>query len=245
MKYTSRNAIIFFVIALLFGALAVHLFKSNQVLKKENQRLASVISSNPQREFEPVLDTIYETIVNRKDTLVRKYQIIKRLQQKHVGESSIPVTYLDSVARALKVGEKAITEQTRINADLKKQLTKKDLQISKLESRVYHWKNENAEIIANLKDSTASVSYDAKITVTDYSKKPNWFSRPEYYTAISTDDQDLKINGVQRFEQKIDVKCSRLNFGLQGGLGIVSPLFDDANNIYPGYYLGTGVQFNF
>lgn len=217
-----RNNIIFSVVAFLAcclaGYFAVKLIDSN----RENARLHDVIAAAPQRGEEVAVDTIYETIINEKDTTIVRYQIYDRVQHGSVVESSISVSYADSLKRALKIGndaKKALTKVTRMNTDLSKKLQAKDLKHEQLQNQIWHWKNENSEVIARLSDSIAEVKYNAKITVTEYSKKPNWFAQREYYTAISTDDEDLKINGVQMFEQKAEVKCSRFNLGGYAGYG--------------------------
>lgn len=211
------------IIILLSIALCFFMTQNNA----NKKRLASMeqMDNGLDQRFEPVIDTIFQTIIHERDTTILKYQIIKRNQHNNVVESTINPSYLDSLTRALNVGKDAVTEVNRIVTQLNKKLHKKDLIIADLKNKetanTFHWKTKNADIIANLEDSTAIVKYDAKITVTDYSKKPNWFTSREYYTAISTDDEDLKINGVQMYEQKANVKCSKIGIGIQTGYGAV------------------------
>ncbi|MXV39385.1 hypothetical protein GO491_11970 [Flavobacteriaceae bacterium Ap0902] len=247
MKILNKPLLIAVVLALIAGALSIYLFKQNRILKAEKKHLNEVIASTPQRTTEQFIDSVIVPIYREKDTLITKYKIVKRMQHNNIRESSIPTTYLDSVARALEVGKKAITKINRIETKANIELKKKDLviqekeqKIEKLEKEIWHWKNENSEVFANLTDSTARVKYNAKITVTDFSKRPNWYSGRQHYTAISTDDPNLKINGFQTFEQKINVQCSKLGIGAYVGYGA------QLNNglVQVGPQIGVGIRYD-
>lgn len=208
--------------------------RNNISKNREIERLKETIQNIPQKNKEVFVDSIFV----KNDSIITEYKILEKQTHNSVYESSIPKGYMDSVAKALNIANNRIKEMERINTTLQKKLEKKDIVKSENKDEIY-WKNEKAEVIANLKDSIVNLKYNAKITVTDYYKK-SWLLGPKtHYTAVSTDDPDLTINGVQRFEQKSDIQCSRFNFGVHSGYGIIYT----EKNFTLGPYVGFGINF--
>lgn len=207
--------------------------------KQEVERLNGVISSMPQRSGESFVDSIMIPVY--KDSVIVHHQIkvIKRYQSQSIEESSVSVTYADSIARALKVGVKEIERLTKINTKLKGELKKKDIILKNLKENEIKWKNKYIEISANTQDSTINYTYNADISIIDFSKKKHWYSKREHFTALTSSDPNFKINGVQKYEQKIDIKCPKTQLGFQGGYGLV--LAGDNVKLAP--YLGLGINF--
>lgn len=239
----KKSSLIIFIAIAIIGILSYILciqFTKNKKYKDRVASLEMILSEDITQRFEPIKDTVVQTIVNEKDTIVYKYKIIDRKKHFSISESTINKSYLDSIKNALDVAEDEITRITRLNSEMDKKLTKANLINDKLKrENVYTWKDENSEVVANLNDSTASVKYNAKITITDFSKKPNFFSGREFFTAVSTDDENLKINGLQTYEHKVNVKCPSVHLGIQGGYGAVYT--QEQVRLAP--YIGLGLNF--
>lgn len=209
--------------------------------KRENQRLRGVINTLPQRSAEPFVDSLVIPIY--RDSVIYQTQLktLQRTQHASVQESSVPNTYADSVAKALKIGLREIERLTRINTQLRGELKKKDIQVGALKQNEIRWKNRYIEIAANVQDSSVEYRYNAKLSFIDFSKKEHWYAKRQYFTAVYSEDPNLRINGVQQYIQPITLDCPRWNVGVQGGYGAV--YVDSRVRLAP--YIGVGLQWGF
>ena len=132
------------------------------------------------------------------------------------------ITYVnDTLVKALNKGlayKVQVQNLTKINAQLKDSLSKKDVVINTVNKDVISWKTKYIEIESNVKDSTVKYRYNAQLDIVDYSKKTTLFGARKQYIAVSSPDKNLKINNVENFTK--DIKTPKdfveLNLKAQG-----------------------------
>lgn len=176
------------------------------------------------------------TWMNRVDsTLHGKFEEKEgELIQNHVTKNYN--TYVqDTLAPALNIATEKIDELTRAKFILEGQLKASKEQREK--DRIYY-ENKYMQIVSNTADSTINYKYNAIVDVVKYNEK-KWLLGPEKtYIDISSPDKNMKINGVEHFKKRIDIKPKKIGFGIQAGYYYIP----GTNQFYPGF--GVGVSYN-
>lgn len=146
------------------------------------------------------------------------------------------ITYVqDTLAPALNIATEKIDELTRAKFLLEGQLKASKVQREK--DRIYY-ENKYLKIVSNTKDSTLDYKYDAIVDIVKYSERKWLFGKENTYIDISSPDKNMKINGVENFKKRIEVKPKRIGFGVQAGYYYIPGV----NQFYPGF--GVGVSYN-
>ncbi|MCL1656830.1 hypothetical protein M2T79_09490 [Elizabethkingia miricola] len=148
------------------------------------------------------------------------------------------MTYVqDTLAPALNIASSKIDELTRTNMLLEGKLkaTRYELDENK-KARIYY-ENKYIQIVSN-SDSTINYKYNAIIDIAKFNKRSWILGKEHTYVDISSPDPNFKINGVEHFKKRIDVKPKRWGIGIQGGYYYV-PTF---NQFYPAF--GIGLSYN-
>ncbi|BAP30154.1 uncharacterized protein CHSO_1117 [Chryseobacterium sp. StRB126] len=145
-------------------------------------------------------------------------------------------TYVqDTLAPALNIATEKIDELTRAKFILEGQLKASKEQREK--DRIYY-ENKYMQIVSNTADSTVNYKYNAVVDVVKYNER-KWLLGPDKtYIDISSPDRNMKINGVEHFKKRIDIKPKKIGFGIQAGYYYVPGV----NQFYPG--LGLGISYN-
>ncbi|MEJ5105490.1 DUF6808 domain-containing protein [Chryseobacterium sp. MYb328] len=145
-------------------------------------------------------------------------------------------TYVqDTLAPALNIATEKINELTRAKFILEGQLKASKDQREK--DRMYY-ENKYMQIVTNTKDSTLDYKYNAIVDVVKYSERKWLFGKDHSYIDISSPDKNMKINGVEHFKKRIDVKPKRIGFGVQAGYYYIPGV----NQFHPGF--GIGISYN-
>ena len=139
------------------------------------------------------------------------------------------------MAPALNIATEKIDELTRAKFLLEGQLKASKVQREK--DRIYY-ENKYLKIVSNTKDSTLDYKYDAIVDIVKYSQRKWILGKEDTYIDISSPDKNMKINGVENFKKRIDVKPKKLGFGIQAGYYYIP----GTNQFYPGF--GIGVSYN-
>lgn len=150
------------------------------------------------------------------------------------------VTYVsDTLAPALNIAKEQIDELTRAKFTLEGQLkaARTEIDINK-KARVFY-ESKYLQVVSNVQDSTIDYKYNALIDVVKYKDRKWLFGKENTYIDISSPDKNMKINGVEHFKKRIDVKPKKFGLGVQAGYYYVPA----ANQFYPG--LGVGLSYNF
>ncbi|NML70021.1 hypothetical protein HHL23_09430 [Chryseobacterium sp. RP-3-3] len=186
------------------------------------------------------IDTIYlNTYVNPKDSTThgnfeqKEGEVVKNYITKNY------MTYVsDTLAPALNIAQEKIDELTRAKFTLEGQLkaTKTELDVNK-KARVFY-ENKYMQIVSNTADSTVEYKYNAIVDVVKYQDRKWLLGKENTYIDISSPDKNMKINGVEHFKKRIDVKPKRFGIGIQAGYYYVPA----ANQFYPGF--GVGLSYN-
>jgi hypothetical protein len=144
----------------------------------------------------------------------------------------------DTLAPALNIAQEKIDELTRAKFSLEGQLkaTKTELDVNK-KARVFY-ESKYIQIVSNVADSTVDYKYNAIVDVVKFQDKKWLLGKENTYIDISSPDKNMKINGVEHFKKRIDVKPKRFGLGVQAGYYYVP----SANQFYPA--LGVGVSYN-
>lgn len=145
-------------------------------------------------------------------------------------------TYVqDTLAPALNIATEKIEELTRAKFILEGQLKASKEQREK--DRMYY-ENKYMQIVSNTADSTINYKYNAIVDIVKYNER-KWLLGPEKtYIDISSPDKNMKINGVEHFKKRIDIKPKKIGFGIQAGYYYVP----GTNQFYPGF--GVGISYN-
>ncbi|ROI02950.1 hypothetical protein EGI16_12330 [Chryseobacterium sp. G0240] len=226
----KKNAFIA-ILVLAVITLAANLFTGWFTLSK-NDRIAE--------ESKIKHDTIYiDKWLNPKDSTThgtfeeKEGEVI----QNHITKNYI--TYVqDTLGPALNIAAEKIDELTRAKFTLEGQLkaTKIELDANKKE-RVYY-KNKYLQIATNAADSTLDYKYNAIVDVVKYNERKWLLGSEKTYIDISSPDKNMKINGVEHFKKRIDVKPKKIGFGIQAGYYYIP----GTNQFYPGF--GIGISYN-
>lgn len=112
--------------------------------------------------------------------------------------------YIDTISKNLNIKENQIIEQNRIIAELKGQLSKKDI-VSKTPEKIIY-KTEYILVDINQKDSTVNYSYNAKIDLTKIEERDNIFKPKKIYTIASSPDPNFKINGLDSWKKEVVIR---------------------------------------
>lgn len=225
----KKNAFIAILVLAVIG-LTANLFTGWFTLNKD-ERIAK-------ESKDPARDTIYLTkYVNRKDSTThgkfeqKEGEIIKNYVTKNY------MTYVsDTLAPALNIALEKVDELTRAKFTLEGKLKASETQREK--DRVFY-QNKYMQIVSNSSDSTVNYKYDAIVDVVKYSDRKWLLGKENTYIDISSPDKNMKINGVEHFKKKIDMKPKRVGLGIQAGYYYVP----SANQFYPGF--GLGISYNF
>ncbi len=146
------------------------------------------------------------------------------------------ITYVqDTLAPALNIATEKIDELTRAKFLLEGQLKASKIQREK--DRIY-FENKYLKIVSNTNDSTLDYKYDAIVDIVKYSERKWLLGKEDTYIDISSPDKNMKINGVENFKKKIDVRPKKIGFGIQAGYYYVP----GTNQFYPGF--GIGISYN-
>ncbi|KFF26876.1 DUF6808 domain-containing protein [Chryseobacterium vrystaatense] len=146
------------------------------------------------------------------------------------------VTYVqDTLAPALNIATEKIDELTRAKFVLEGQLKASKIQREK--DRIYY-ENKYLQIVSNTADSTVDYKYNAIVDIVKYQDRKWLLGKENTYIDISSPDKNMKINGVEHFKKRIDVKPKRFGLGIQAGYYYVPA----ANQFYPVF--GLGVSYN-
>ncbi|ASK29717.1 hypothetical protein CEY12_06185 [Chryseobacterium sp. T16E-39] len=226
----KKNAFIA-VLALITIALVANLIGGWFTLSK-NDRIA--------KESENRRDTIYlPKWINPKDSTTHgtfkqeEGEVVKNYITKNY------MTYVsDTLAPALNIAQEKIDELTRAKFTLEGQLkaTRTELDVNK-KARVFY-ENKYLQIVSNVQDSTVDYKYNAVVDVVKYNDKKWLFGKENTYIDISSPDKNMKINGVEHFKKRIDMKPKKWGIGIQAGYYYIPA----SNQFYPGF--GIGVSYN-
>ncbi|KPE50135.1 DUF6808 domain-containing protein [Chryseobacterium indologenes] len=146
------------------------------------------------------------------------------------------MTYVqDTLAPALNIATEKIDELTRANFILEGQLKASKEQREK--DRIFY-ENKYMQIVSNTADSTLIYKYNAVVDIVKYNERKWLLGKENTYIDISSPDKNMKINGVEHFKKRIEVRPKRFGFGVQAGYYYVPA----ANQFYPGF--GLGVSYN-
>jgi len=226
----KKNAFLAILVLAVIG-LTANLFTGWFTLSKNDRIASESIGSS---------DTIYlDKWMNPKDSTIhgtfkeQEGEIVKNYVTKNY------MTYVsDTLAPALNIAQEKIDELTRTNFNLDGQLkaTKTELDANK-KARVFY-ESKYMQIVSNIQDSTVDYKYNAVVDIVKYKDRKWLLGKENTYVDISSPDKNMKINGVEHFKKRIDVKPKRFGFGIQGGYYYVPA----ANQFYPAF--GIGVSFN-
>ncbi len=145
-------------------------------------------------------------------------------------------TYVqDTLAPALNIATEKIDELTRAKFILEGQLKASKDQREK--DRIYY-ENKYMQIVSNTDDSTVNYKYNAIVDVVKYNERKWILGSEKTYIDISSPDKNMKINGVEHFKKRIEVKPKKIGFGIQAGYYYVP----GTNQFYPGF--GLGISYN-
>ena len=125
------------------------------------------------------------------------------LSEKYIGY--VNDTLVPAINKGLKY-KAEVTQLTRINAALRDSLTKKNIVVNTVKKDVIEWKTKYIQIAANPTDSTVTYAYNAQLDVAEYEKKESLFGDRKSYIAITSPDENLKINGVENFTKELKYK---------------------------------------
>ena len=146
------------------------------------------------------------------------------------------MTYVqDTLAPALNIATEKIDELTRAKFILEGQLKASKEQREK--DRIFY-ENKYMQIVSNTVDSTLNYKYNAVVDIVKYNERKWLLGKENTYIDISSPDKNMKINGVEHFKKRIEVRPKRFGFGIQAGYYYVPA----ANQFYPGF--GLGVSYN-
>lgn len=223
----KKNAFIA-ILVLAVIVLVANLFKGWFTLNK-NDRIAAESSIKQ--------DTVYvDRWLNPKDSTIHGTfeQKEGEVAKNHITKNYI--TYVqDTLAPALNIATEKIDELTRAKLVLEGQLKASKIQREK--DRVYY-ENKYLKIVSNTSDSTIDYKYNAIVDIVKYNER-KWLLGPEKtYIDISSPDKNMKINGVEHFKKRIDIKPKKIGFGIQAGYYYIPGI----NQFYPGF--GIGVSYN-
>lgn len=159
-----------------------------------------------------------------------KVSVIKQDQKTDLIEQSLSDKtlryYEDSLKPALNqaLGYKAkVDELTKINMELKGQLTKANIVSDTLNKNVTKWKTKYIEIATNAENGTADYKYNADLYLaTIFSKNKQYFD-----VVASSPDSLMTINGVEKYvkREKFPKELFEWTIEASGGKDI-------QNNIY-------------
>lgn len=227
----KKNAFLAILVLAVIG-LTANLFTGWFTLNKKDRIV---------QESGKAFDTIYlNTFVNAKDSTThgkfeqKEGEVIKNYITKNY------MTYVsDTLAPALNIAQEKINELTRAKFTLEGQLkaTRIELDANK-KARVFY-ESKYIQIVSNIQDSTIDYKYNAVVDVVKYNDRKWLLGKENTYIDISSPDKNMKINGVEHFKKRIDVKPKRLGFGIQGGYYYIPA----ANQFYPAF--GIGISYNF
>lgn len=219
------------ILAIVTIALIANLVGGWFTLSK-NDRIAAESKSNQDTIYLPVWkspkdSTSHGTFKPREGELVKNY--ITKNYMSYVS---------DTLAPALNIAQEKIDELTRAKFTLEGQLkaTKTELDANK-KARVFY-ESKYIQIISNVQDSTVDYKYNAIVDVVKFNEKKWLLGKEDTYIDISSPDKNMKINGVEHFKKRIDVKPKKLGFGLQAGY-YYAP---STNQFYPAF--GIGFSYN-
>ncbi|AZA49745.1 hypothetical protein EG346_16850 [Chryseobacterium carnipullorum] len=223
-----KNKAVIAILALIILALVANLIGGWFTLSKKDHIA---------EESEKNIDTIYlNTYVNPKDSTThgkfeqKEGEVVKNYITKNY------MTYVsDTLAPALNIAKEKIDELTRAKFTLEGQLKASKIQREK--DRVYY-ENKYLQIVSNVQDSTVDYKYNAIVDVVKYQDRKWLLGKENTYIDISSPDKNMKINGVEHFKKRIDVKPKRFGLGIQAGYYYVPA----ANQFYPGF--GVGLSYN-
>lgn len=194
---------------------------ANEVLKEQRDTLII------EKWLNPIDSTTHGTFEEKEGEIVNNY-VTKNY-----------MTYVqDTLAPALDIATNKINELTRANLILEGRLkaTKTELDENK-KARVFY-QNKYIQVVSNTADSTIDYKYNAIVDVVKYNEKKWLLGDEKTYIDISSPDKNLKINGVEHFKKRLDVKPKKWGIGIQGGYYYVPA----ANQFYPGF--GIGISYN-
>ena len=227
-----KNKALIAILALIIVALVANLIGGWFTLSKNDRIAAESVEKQ---------DTIYLTKwISPKDSSShgtfkqKEGEVIKNYITKNY------MTYVqDTLAPALDIATSRIEELTRTKLTLEGQLKafKTELDANK-KARIFY-ENKYMQIVSNTGDSTIDYKYNAIVDVVKYQDRKWLLGKENTYIDISSPDKNMKINGVEHFKKRIDVKPKRFGLGIQAGYYYVPA----ANQFYPG--LGIGVSYNF
>ncbi|MGV4442016.1 hypothetical protein ACQ1QT_11370, partial [Ornithobacterium rhinotracheale] len=118
----SKITFISLALSILLSFLLARFILKNNAKTKEIERLNRVIQNQPQRESETFVDSIMIPVYLYIIIEHQQIKLIEREAHRSILESSIPTTYADSIAKALKIGTSEIERLTKVNAKLQGKL---------------------------------------------------------------------------------------------------------------------------
>lgn len=130
--------------------------------------------------------------------------------------TAISQGFVDSLATALKLAKKDITESTQIIASLRGKL-KGSVSRDSANNRTHHFKGPFLEASFTEKDSVLNYNYNAQLDITKYNKKKWWLGKRHYYQDISAKDPNMMIEGVRSYTVAQGIDTRRFGVGLQIG----------------------------
>ena len=228
----KKNAFIA-VLVLLVIVLTANIFKGWFTLSKNDR----IVAESTKKER----DTIYlDRWISRKDSTT--HGTFKQKEGEKLENNVSPQTksYVsDTLAPALNIAAEKINELTRAKFTLEGQLKATKVELDENKKAKVFFQNKYLQIVSNVADSTIDYKYNAVIDIVKYQEKKWLLGKENTYVDISSPDKNLKINGVEHFKKRIDVKPKKWGIGIQAGYYYVPA----SNQFYPGF--GIGVSYNF
>lgn len=149
------------------------------------------------------------------------------------------ITYVqDTLAPALNIATNKIDELTRAKFILEGQLRASRVELDANKKAKIFYESKYMQIVSNVADSTVDYKYNAIVDVVKFQDRKWLLGKEDTYVDISSPDKNMKINGVEHFKKRIEVKPKRFGFGIQAGYYYI-PV---ANQFYPGF--GVGISYN-
>ncbi|MBC8053741.1 MAG: hypothetical protein H7Y13_11820 [Sphingobacteriaceae bacterium] len=211
MNFTNKTSFGLFIGAWM---LVIALGVITITLANENRKLR--ISQKVTNDREQHLSVVVDRYVDADDN---KHAIIKEnpVTRKQIKDgTAIPPAYIDSLATALKLAKRDITESTSIIATLKGQL-KGTVRQDSAKGKITTFKGPYLEAWHTESDTVLNYKYNARFDIVKYDNKKWFLGKRHYYQDISAKDPDMYIDGVRNYTIAQGFDTRRFGIGLQVG----------------------------
>ncbi|WP_312303920.1 hypothetical protein [Chryseobacterium sp.] len=224
MKKNAYIAILVLAVIVLIANLFTGWFNPNEKERVVKETLSKHDTVFIDKWLSPIDSTTHGTFEEKEGEVINN----------HITKNYI--TYVqDTLAPALNIATEKIDELTRAKLVLEGQLKASKIQREK--DRIYY-QNKYLQVVSNTSDSTLDYKYNAIVDIVKYNERKWLLGSEKTYIDISSPDKNMKINGVENFKKRIDVKPKKIGLGIQAGYYYIP----GTNQFYPGF--GIGVSYN-